>query len=303
MKRKYIFLAFVLFLPQLVMAAPTATVNTNASSIEKGGSVIATVNLTDTAAWNIRISGSGAATCSTKQADVTSDGKNTTKAFSLQCNSTEEGTITFTVTGDITSESGETADISLTKDVTVTKPKSADNDLIDLKVDGSTVLDFSSSKTSYTLPDNLGTSISIDATAHDTKANISGTGIKTLNYGSNTFNIIVTAENGSTKTYTIIVNKPEPKSSNNYLKSLSVDKGTINFNKNTTNYTINVDNINEITINATAEDNKASVSGVGIKTLSNGNNTFNVIVTAENGSTKTYTIIVNKSNKKGSTNY
>ena len=84
MKRKYLIIALVLFLPQIVMASPNATISTNASSIEKGKSVTATVTLTDTAAWNVKIAGSGAATCSTKQADVTSDGKSTTKKFTLK---------------------------------------------------------------------------------------------------------------------------------------------------------------------------------------------------------------------------
>ena len=127
MKIKYLIITFLLFLPQIVLPAPNATINTNASSIEKGNSVTATVTLTDTAAWNVKINGSGAATCSTKQADVTSDGKSTTKKFTLQCKSKHEGKITFKVTGDITSGSGETKDISLTKEVTVTKPKSSDN--------------------------------------------------------------------------------------------------------------------------------------------------------------------------------
>ena len=98
MKRKYLIIALVLLFPQIVLAAPSATISTSASSIEKGKSVTATVTLTDTAAWNIKINGSGAATCSSKQADVTSDGKSTTKKFTLSCTSTQEGTINFKVT-------------------------------------------------------------------------------------------------------------------------------------------------------------------------------------------------------------
>ena len=300
MKRKYLIIALVLFLPQIVLAAPNASISTNASSIEKGKSVTATVTLSDTAAWNVKIAGSGAATCSTKQADVTSDGKSTTKKFNLECKSTTEGTIKFTVTGDITSGSGETKDISLTKDVTVTAPKSSDNTLSDLKVDGTTVSGFSSSKTSYTLSDNSSTSINISATANDSKASVSGTGSKTLKYGKNTFGVTVTAENGSKKTYNIIVNKPDPRSKNNDLKSLSVSGETIEFNKNTTSYLIKVEHdVNEVTITATAEDNKASVSGTGTKTLKDYVNEFKVIVKAENESTKTYIVKVARKDEAG----
>ena len=291
MKIKYLIITFLLFLPQIVLAAPNATINTNASSIEKGNSVTATVTLTDTAAWNVKINGSGAATCSTKQADVTSDGKSTTKKFTLQCKSTQEGKITFKVTGDITSGSGETKDISLTKEVTVTKPKSSDNALSELKVDGTIISGFSASKTSYTLSNISKESINITATANDSKAKVSGTGSKTLKYGENTFNIIVTAENGSKKTYTIIINKPDPRSTNSYLKSLSVDKEKIDFNKNTTSYTIKLEHeVNEIKISGTAEDDKASISGTGTKKLKDYLNEFKIVVKAENGSTKTYII-------------
>lgn len=300
MKKKFLIIAMILFLPQIVIAAPNATISTNTSSIEKGKSVTATVTLTDTAAWNVKIAGSGAATCSQKQADVTSDGKSTTKKFTLSCTSTSEGTINFTVTGDITSGAGQTKDISLTKSVTVTKPKSSDNTLSDLKVDGVTVSGFSSSKTSYTLKDNSGKSISISATANDSKASVSGTGTKTLKYGKNTFGVTVTAENGSKKTYNIVVNKPDPRSKNNNLKSLSIIGGTIDFNKNTTSYLIKVEHdVENVTISAQAEDSKANVSGTGTKTLKDYVNEFKVVVKAENESTKTYIVKVARKDESG----
>lgn len=300
MKIKYLIIAMIMLIPQVVFASPNATISTNAGSIEKGKSVTVTVNLSDTAAWNIKIVGSGAASCSQKQADVTSDGKSTSKKFTLSCKSTTEGTITFKVTGDITSGSGQTKDVSLTKEVTVTKPKSSDNSLSDLKVNGSTVSGFSSSKTSYTLKDSLATSISIAAVASDSKARVSGTGSKSLRYGKNTFGITVTAENGSKKTYNIIVSKPDPRSKNNYLKSLTVDQGTIDFNKNTTSYLIKVEhNIEEITITASAEDSKAHVSGTGKKTLHDYVNEFKIVVKAENESTRTYNVKVARKDLEG----
>ncbi len=300
MKKKFLIIAMILFLPQIVLAAPNASISTSASSIEKGKSVTVNVTLSDTAAWNIKIAGSGAATCSQRQADVTSNGKSTTKKFSLSCKSTSEGTINFTVTGDITSGSGQTKDVSLTKQVTVTKPKSSDNTLKDLKVGGTTVSGFSSSKTSYTLKDNSGNSINISATANDPKAHVSGTGTKTLRYGKNTFGVTVTAENGSKKTYNIIVNKPDPRSKNNYLKTLTVDKGALEFNKNTTSYLIKLEHdVNDITIKATAEDSKASISGTGTKTLKDYVNEFKIVVKAENESTKTYVVKVARKDEAG----
>ena len=85
-------------------------------------------------------------------------------------------------------------------------------------------------------------------------------------------------------------------SKNNYLKSLSITgyEITPTFNKNTTEYKVDVDsNTEQITINATKEDSKSSISGTGTHEVSEGENKFNITVTAENGSTKTYILIVN----------
>ncbi len=93
-----------------------------------------------------------------------------------------------------------------------------------------------------------------------------------------------------TKSVTVkVINRPAPKSSNNFLASLSTTAGTINFNKNTSNYTLIVNNnVTSATINATAEDSKATVSGIGTKNLKIYSNNFPIRVTAENGTVRTY---------------
>lgn len=91
--------------------------------------------------------------------------------------------------------------------------------------------------------------------------------------------------------------------SNNNLKSLSVkNKATGNsftlkpsFSKSTTSYTINAHNsVTDVVLAAGAESSVAKVSGTGEKALAVGANKYKIVVTAENGSTKTYTITVNR---------
>lgn len=85
-------------------------------------------------------------------------------------------------------------------------------------------------------------------------------------------------------------------SKNNYLKSLSVEglKLDSEFSKDKTEYKVEADsNTEEIKIKAIADDSKASITGNGTHSVSEGENKFNITVTAENGSTKTYTLIVN----------
>lgn len=91
------------------------------------------------------------------------------------------------------------------------------------------------------------------------------------------------------KTYTPVVY-----STNNNLKSLSIDGQTLSpaFNKNTTSYTVNLNpEITSIKINASVEDSKAKVSGAGTINVEEGENKINIVVTSEKGTTKTYTII------------
>lgn len=85
-------------------------------------------------------------------------------------------------------------------------------------------------------------------------------------------------------------------SKNNNLKSLSIKglKLSPSFNSSTTKYKANASaTTTKVEIKAKASDSKSKVSGTGTKKVSEGENKINVTVTAQNGSTKTYTIIVN----------
>lgn len=82
------------------------------------------------------------------------------------------------------------------------------------------------------------------------------------------------------------------------LKSLEVAGQTLepSFGSEVLNYTVNVANeVTSVTINAEANDSNAEVTGTGAHNVNVGNNTLNVVVTAEDGSTtKTYTISVTR---------
>lgn len=89
-------------------------------------------------------------------------------------------------------------------------------------------------------------------------------------------------------------------SKNNNLSSLGVEGYTLNqeFNKDTLEYTVSVpSDVEKITLTGTAEDGKSSINGLGEFEVSEGENKFDIIVTAENGSQKTYTIKVNVEDK------
>ena len=85
------------------------------------------------------------------------------------------------------------------------------------------------------------------------------------------------------------------KSSNNNLSSLTTSIGELSpkFNSDTNEYSLNLPgDITSIKIDATSSDSKAKINGLGDVSLKPGNNTINITVTAENGSTKDYKINV-----------
>lgn len=141
---------------------------------------------------------------------------------------------------------------------------------------------------------------------------------RAVNVGSTTISIVpesVAYSDGSglytaSKTVTInVINKPvytnntttvTPKSSINYLKSLEIEgkELTPKFDKSTSEYSIELEaGTTEINIKATAENNKANIVGSGKRTLTEGLNNIDIVVTAENGSKRTYKIKANVEEK------
>ncbi len=84
-------------------------------------------------------------------------------------------------------------------------------------------------------------------------------------------------------------------SKNNNLASLAVEGFTLTpeFNANTLEYSVTVpEDTKNVNITGTVQDKKASITGIGVQQVNQGNNKFLVTVKAENGSEKTYTINV-----------
>lgn len=90
------------------------------------------------------------------------------------------------------------------------------------------------------------------------------------------------------------VNKPAEKSSNANLGNLGIRPHDFTgFKYGTTSYEVEVpEDTEKVEVYASAQDEKAKVTGTGSKTLEKGKNKFDVVVTAEDGTTKTYTINV-----------
>lgn len=82
-------------------------------------------------------------------------------------------------------------------------------------------------------------------------------------------------------------------SDDNNLSSLVIEGFNIDFDASVTDYSVTVPNdTKKVKIGATASDGNASVSGIGDYDVKEGNNEIKVVVTAENGDTKTYKVNV-----------
>ncbi len=84
-------------------------------------------------------------------------------------------------------------------------------------------------------------------------------------------------------------------SKNNNLSTLAVEGYNLSpeFNKDTLEYTVSVPSeVEKINLTGAVEDSASSVTGLGEFDVSEGDNKFDIIVTAENGSTKTYSVNV-----------
>ena len=149
--------------------------------------------------------------------------------------------------------------------------------------------------------DNSVNSIILSGKKESISSTVEGLGIHNLNKGKNIIPITVTSQSGSVRVYTVVVNKGL--SSDNTLSTLAISEGDLNpaFNKETTEYTVDLKKeVDEVTVLAIANDKNATVTGNGNYKLKTGENKVEIIVTAEDGNTKTYTIIFNKKEEASS---
>lgn len=171
--------------------------------------------------------------------------------------------------------------------------KSSDSSLKSLTVSSGSI-DFIPSTLEYNLDvsSNVST-IEIQAVPNDTKATVKLPDKLSLETGLNTFAIVVTAEDGSTTTYKINVNKLENiMSENALLSSLNISGKQINFSSDVFEYKIGNITTSKLDINATAIDGNAKIKIFGNNNIGK-DGVIIIRVTAEAGNYKDYILYVN----------
>ena len=224
-----------------------------------------------------------------------------TNTFRINVVAENGSTKTYTIT--IVRQSDESKPTNPTIPTTPSDNRNSNNNLSSLVVTNTNIV-FDKNTTVYNLTTEA-SSVYISAARETTTATISGdVGKHDLKIGKNQFIIRVTAENGNKKVYTINITRESGKSTNNYLKSLTLSNGNINFKKATTTYNVNVDNnVDKVTIGADLEDSKSSFEngfGPRVVNLSLGNNTVYIKVRSESGQVRTYTLYINRNDGRDS---
>ena len=204
--------------------AASANITSNKTSMEVGETATIKV-IVKAAAWQIKVSGPA----TINEADVSSDGENTTKTFTTSFKPSKAGTYEFNLSGNITDgdtmkpqpvsgsvkvkvteEDDDDRSSSSSSNTNKTENKvSSDATLKNLGINPNDFSGFKKTQTTYnvTVP-NSTEKINIYAKATDSKATVTGTGSKTLKEGSNSFSVKVTAaDKKTTKTYTLNITR------------------------------------------------------------------------------------------------
>ncbi len=176
-------------------------------------------------------------------------------------------------------------------------------------VSGGTYLDFVPNNSNYTPY-----SLSSAGTILNRKTNYTGSSydnlgtlkIKMPSSGNATVsisNIILLDKNNDEHNVSNVSKTIKVADGNNYLSSITLSEGTIDFEKSKTTYEIKNINSSTIEIKATSESSYAKLSGdVGKKNLKLGLNTFKITVTSESGVNRIYTLKIYRNDNRDKTN-
>lgn len=173
------------------------------------------------------------------------------------------------------------------------KTKSSDATLKNITVKNGDLV-FAKDKTEYTV--NVGkdvTSLGLKATSNSSKATVKITGDENFVVGENIVKITVTAEDGTTKVYTIKVIKS--KYGLGPVLDLKVKDWGISpeFDPAKLEYSVDVTGVTEVELEYTLKDETSKAEVVGNKNLKVGKNEIKLIVTEQDGTVTTYVINVN----------
>ena len=217
-------LSFLFFCPYVVDAA-SISVNSTTSTGTVGGNITVRVNINESSglgSWEYSLD------YDSSKLQLLSGNTHVVGYVSSEGQTSQSYTYTFRVKGtgsttisvvntaiaswdEVVTSPTDSTTINLVSRSEVEENYSTDNTLASLEVEGFSLSpEFNSDTTSYKVDaDSDTTSVKVNAKANDDNAKVSGDGEIEVHEGSNTINVVVEAESGATKTYTIVVNVKE----------------------------------------------------------------------------------------------
>ena len=190
---------------------------------------------------------------------------------------------------------------------TAQETKSSNANLSNLGIRPNDFSGFKPGTTKYqvTVPEEV-EEVEVYATTQDSQASVTGTGTKTLEKGINTLQVVVTAEDGTQKTYTIEVTREGENTENvqsqysgDGLASLKIGDLTLTpeFDTNVYEYTVKyIGEGTELEVEATGTDPYYTIEVTGNKELVEGENIITILVSDPDGNNVAiYQVTVNKS--------
>ena len=176
-----------------------------------------------------------------------------------------------------------------TKNYTVKVVRAAaDLTLAEVKI-GDTVLTAGADGVYKHNVENEVTETTLSVRANNENATITGAGSKTLNVGDNTFEIVVSVGEEKTK-YTVVVNRA--KSDVKTIEEITVNGTSVDYDEDENAYVITVnDKTAKVAVTLTSKV-ASYVIDPEVGTLKEGDNEFEITVTAENGSEATYVLVI-----------
>ena len=176
-----------------------------------------------------------------------------------------------------------------TKNYTVKVVRAAaDLTLAEVKI-GDTVLTAGADGVYKHNVENEVTETTLSVRANNENATITGAGSKTLNVGDNTFEIVVSVGEEETK-YTVVVNRA--KSDVKTIEEITVNGTSVDYDEDENAYVITVnDKTAKVAVTLTSKV-ASYVIDPEVGTLKEGDNEFEITVTAENGSEATYVLVI-----------
>ena len=228
MKKKYliILLLTMIIIPFKVFAAGGFSVSTTSISMYPGETKTITIS-TNNAVGKLNISSSNGGVASASPGSIFIQNPGSSGSITITGNSVGTATISI-VASDNFATMDEEILAGQAKTITVnviekTEPQpsnpqpsnpqsqnnlSKNNNIKSLSVEGYELVKVDNNNYTLTVSNDV-TSINVNATAEDSKAKVSGTGVKELTVGENNIEVIITSESGSQNKITIKVTRKD----------------------------------------------------------------------------------------------